>query len=102
MASQGEKRFQQMGCASCHAPGNATARCPNLNGIYGNPVLLRGGQQVNADEAYLRESILNPRAKIVAGYEPIMPTFEGQIDEEGILQLIAYIKSIGGARRVNK
>ena len=98
MASQGEKLFQQQGCASCHAPSSGTGRCPNLNGVYNNPVLLRGGQQVIADEAYIRESILNPRAKIVAGYEPIMPTFEGQVSEEQILQLIAYIKSIGAAR----
>jgi cytochrome c oxidase subunit 2 len=99
MVSQGEKMFQQRGCASCHAPSSGTARCPNLNGIYGNPVLLRGGQQTIANEAYIRESILFPEAKIVAGYEPIMPTFEGQISEEEVLQLIAYVKSIGGARR---
>jgi cytochrome c oxidase subunit 2 len=57
-------------------------------------VQLEGGRTVIADEAYIRESILLPRAKIVAGFQPIMPTFQGQISEEGLLQLVAYIKSL--------
>ncbi|MCL4851728.1 MAG: cytochrome c oxidase subunit II [Bryobacteraceae bacterium] len=94
MASRGEKLFQQYGCASCHTMETA-GRCPSVRGLYGRQVLLRGGEQVTADDSYLRESILNPRAKIVAGFEPIMPTFQGQINEEGLLQIIAYIKSLG-------
>lgn len=62
--------------------------------MYGSTVKLTSGQTVKADDAYIRESILNPSAKIVAGYTPIMPTFQGQLNEEQILQLTAYIKSL--------
>jgi cytochrome c oxidase subunit 2 len=65
-----------------------------LEGLYGQRVPLRGGAMVDADEGYLRESILNPRAKIVQGWEPIMPTYKGQVSEEELIQLIAYIKSL--------
>lgn len=72
-----------------------------LQGIYGKPVKLMGGQSVVADEAYIRESILSPSAKIVLGYPSpsIMPTFQGQVSEEQILQLIAYIKSLSSEER---
>ena len=66
-------------------------------GIFGKPVNLASGSTVEIDDAYVRESILNPRAKIVEGYQPIMPTFEGQISEETIMQLISYIRSLGEA-----
>ena len=69
-------------------------RCPTLGGLYGTEVLLTNGQRVLFDEAYIRESILNPKAKVAAGFEPIMPTFRGQVTEEQILALIAYIKSL--------
>ena len=75
-------------------------RCPILRGVYGSRVLLQDGRTVMADDSYIRESILNPNAKIVAGYKSdIMPTFQGQISEEGILQLIVYIKSLGDRQR---
>ena len=93
MASRGEKLFQQYGCSTCHLL-DTQGRCPNLRGVFGNPVKLSDGTQVTADEAYVRESILNPRAKTVEGFEQLMPTFEGQISEEGLLQLIAYIRSL--------
>jgi cytochrome c oxidase subunit II len=94
MAQQGEKLFQTMGCSTCHLL-DQQGRCPNLRGVYGSRVQLQGGGTVVADDAYIRESILNPNAKIVAGFRPdIMPTFQGQISEEGILQLIVYIKSL--------
>ena len=94
MAQQGEKLFQTMGCSTCHLL-DQQGRCPILRGVYGSRVQLQGGGTVVADDAYIRESILNPNAKIVAGFRPdIMPTFQGQISEEGILQLIVYIKSL--------
>jgi cytochrome c oxidase subunit 2 len=93
MASRGEKLFQQYGCSTCHLL-DSQGRCPNLRGVFGNPVLLSDGTQVTADEAYVRESILDPRAKTVQGFEQLMPTFQGQINEEGLLQLIAYIRSL--------
>ena len=90
----GQKLFEQLRCGTCHAGGGAQSRGPALTGIFKKPVPLRGGETVIADESYLRESILRPAAKVVAGYQPIMPSFEGQISEEGILDLIAYIKSL--------
>jgi cytochrome c oxidase subunit II len=90
----GERLFTQMQCNTCHFAG-PDARGPVLEGVYGSQVRLADGRTVLADQTYLRESILNPAAKIVAGYRPVMPTFAGQLSEEQVLQLIAYIKSLG-------
>jgi cytochrome c oxidase subunit 2 len=98
MASSGQKLFQQLACNTCHKTDGA-GRCPALEGVFGKQVELQGGQKIVADENYIRESILNPTAKIVAGYEPIMPNFTGQVSEEQVSQLIAYIKSIGGPQQ---
>ena len=92
-ASAGEKLFTQLACVTCHL-GNGTGRAPSLNGVYGGKVLLSDGTTVTADDAYIRESILQPKAKIVAGYQPVMPTFQGLVSEEQILNLTAYIKSL--------
>jgi cytochrome c oxidase subunit 2 len=93
-AAQGEKLFQSTGCATCHRL-DTQGRGPNLSGVFGKPQPLADGTTVTADEAYVRESILNPRAKTVAGFQQIMPTYQGQLSEEQILQLIAYIRSLG-------
>ena len=95
----GEKLFVQFDCASCHASGRRQ-RCPTLGGLYGTEVLLDNGQKVSFDEAYIRESILSPKAKVVAGFQPIMPTFRGQVTEEQVLALIAYIKSLSPNAKV--
>jgi cytochrome c oxidase subunit II len=92
MAQAGAQLYQRLGCANCHG-----VICPNLNGLYMKGVGLTDGRVVRADEAYLRESILDPGAKIVAGFPNIMPSFRGQVTEVGILELIAYIKSLGSA-----
>ncbi len=93
---QGRDLFEnKLGCASCHA-GGPQQRGAKLEGIFGHDVKLVGGQTVLADEAYIRDSILNPGAKIVEGYQPIMPTFKGQVTEEQLLSLVAYIKSLSG------
>jgi cytochrome c oxidase subunit 2 len=89
----GELLFQRLGCSSCHAANN-TGRGPSLAGIYGRPVRLANGETVIADDNYLREHILTPGQKVVAGYPRIMPTFRGLVDEDQLLQLIAYIKSL--------
>jgi cytochrome c oxidase subunit 2 len=89
----GEKLFSRFDCTNCHAPG-ARQRGPTLEGAYGNPVGLQSGQTVLFDDNYIRESILNPMAQITEGYRPIMPTFQGQLNEEQIMELIAYIKSL--------
>jgi cytochrome c oxidase subunit II len=92
-AAAGEKLFTQLACVTCHL-SNGTGRAPSLNGVYNAKVLLADGSIVTADEAYIRESILQPKAKIVAGYQPVMPTFQGLVTEEQILNLTAYIKSL--------
>ncbi len=98
MIEQGASLFKRFGCETCHGAGG-TNRGPALAGLFGTTVTLQGGNPVTADENYIRESILDPRAKIVAGYQPIMPTFKGLVSEEGLLQLIAYIKSLNTAER---
>jgi cytochrome c oxidase subunit 2 len=97
-ALAGEKLFRNLGCNACHRPGPGGLG-PSLEGLFGTSRELQTGDTVMADEDYLRESILNPNARIVAGYQPIMPPFQGRITEEGLLQLIAYIKSLGEPAR---
>lgn len=94
LASYGEKLFQQLACNSCHR-SDTQGRGPMLAGLFGRTVLLQNGETVVADENYIRESIVDPRAKIVAGFQPIMPSFKSQLSEEQLLQLIAYIRSLG-------
>ncbi len=91
LVSKGATLFEQLGCITCHR-GDSGARGPQLADLFGKRVQLQGGETVLADEAYVRESIINPTAKIVAGFQPIMPTFKGLVTEEGLMQLIAYIK----------
>ena len=94
LAENGQKLFDELACGNCHKP-DGSGRCPSLTGLFGKTVQLAGGGTVHADEGYIRESILQPQAKIVAGYGPIMPTFQGLVTEEGVMQLIEYIKSLG-------
>jgi cytochrome c oxidase subunit 2 len=97
-AQAGQNLFQRLGCATCHR-SEGTSQGPSLAGLFGKTVKLQGGKTVVADEGYIRESILEPQAKIVAGFQPVMPTFKGLVSEEGILQIIAYIKSLGQQER---
>jgi cytochrome c oxidase subunit 2 len=89
----GEKLFTELNCITCHRPDNA-GRGPVLVGIFGRPVRLASGDTIVADEAYVRESIVSPTAKVVAGYQPVMPTFQGQVSEEQLIDLVAYIRSL--------
>ena len=89
----GRQLFEQLRCDTCHKEPGVVARGPSLDDLVGRKVTLTGGESVTADAAYLRESILRPAAKLVAGYQPIMPSFEGQVGEEGLLHLIAYLNS---------
>jgi len=93
LAQNGEKLFQQLACNTCHRADSA-ARGPNLAGLFGSTVALQDGRKITVDENYVRESILNPQAKVVQGFQPIMPTFQGQITEEGLLQLVEYVKAM--------
>ena len=93
---QGRDLFEnKLGCASCHA-GGPQQRGAKLEGIFGHEVKLVGGGTVIADEQYIKNSILNPSSQIVEGYQPIMPTFKGQVTEEQLVSLVAYIKSLSG------
>jgi cytochrome c oxidase subunit 2 len=93
LASQGEQLFQKYACNTCHMD-TAGGRGPVLAGVYGRTVPLSDGSTVTVDENYIRESILNPQAKIAAGFQPIMPTFQGQVSEEDLIRLLAYVKSL--------
>lgn len=93
LEAAGKRLFERSGCSNCHLP-SGTGKCPSLVGLYGTTVRLQSGATVVADDAYLRESILTPAAKVVAGYQPVMPVFQGQLSEQEILQLISYIRSL--------
>jgi cytochrome c oxidase subunit 2 len=95
----GKDLFVRNHCSGCHGE-NATVRAPRLEGIFGRPVPIQSGEAVNfvvADERYIRDSILLPKSQVVAGYQPLMPSYEGQIDEEDLLKLLAYIKSLSAS-----
>jgi cytochrome c oxidase subunit 2 len=98
LAQAGEKLFTDLACVTCHRAGSGQ-RGPLLNGVFGSTVQLASGGTVTADVGYIRESILNPQAKVVAGYLPIMPTFQGQVSEEQLLALTEYIRSLPATGR---
>jgi len=97
-AAAGQSMFESLGCASCHGANGEGGRGPALLGVFNSNVVLSGNQTVKADEGYLRESITNPQAKIVNGFGPIMPSFQGQVNEEQLLQLVAFVKSLSTAK----
>jgi cytochrome c oxidase subunit 2 len=89
----GQRLFTDLACITCHKE-DSTGRGPSLLGVFGGAVELTDGRTVVADENYLRESIMNAQAKVVKGYQPVMPAFQGQVSEENLLQLIAYIRTL--------
>ena len=91
--ASGEQLFVAKSCNTCHRPDSA-ARAPILNGLFGTQVTLQDGTKATVNEDYVRESILNPAAKIVQGYQPVMPTFKGQVTEEELIQLVNYVKTL--------
>ncbi len=97
LAAQGKALFDNLGCSGCHTPG-AAVRAPPLTGLYGQPTPLEGGRVVTADDQYIRDSILDPNRDVAAGYQPIMPTYAGQVSEDDLLKLVAYVKSLGPRR----
>jgi cytochrome c oxidase subunit 2 len=100
LASRGERLFSELACNTCHMT-DGTGRGPSLANKFGTQEQLADGSIVNVDETYLRESILTPQLKVVAGYQPVMPTFQGLVNEESVMALIEYVKSLqsspGGA-----
>lgn len=103
LAIEGQQLFKQYHCSGCHGGDSntgerAVVRAPNLEGVYGGPVPIQVGDKVElirADDRYVRDSILKPADEVVAGYKPLMPSFAGQINEDELLKIMAYIKSIG-------
>jgi len=93
LSASGERIFAELGCATCHR-SDSQGRGPNLQGMFGKPVQLEDGRIVTADENYLRESILDPGSKVVRGFKPVMPTFQGLVSEEQLNALVAYVKSL--------
>ena len=93
-AAAGQQLFQTLGCASCHGANGEGGRGPTLAGVFGTQTELQTGDKVTVDERYVRESILNPQAQLVKGFGPIMPTFQGQVSEDQLVQLVAFIKSL--------
>ena len=89
----GDQLFKDYACITCHL-ANGSGRGPSLVGVAGSTVALADGRKVTADDNYLRESILNSQAKVVAGFAPVMPVFQGMLNEEQVMSLIAYIKSM--------
>ena len=101
MEAAGQKIFQQSGCGTCHL-ADGTGPGPSLLGVYGQPVHLTTGQTVTADDAYMHESIVLPSAKIVQGFAPIMPSFQGQLTDEQLNNVVAYIRMLGKAQPKSK
>ena len=101
LAQNGERLFASMGCNACHS-GTAAARGPNLAGVYGSKLQLTSGQTVQVNEAHLRDAILNPSQHVTAGYSPIMPTYQGQISEDGLIDLVEYLKGLKTNYRVQQ
>ncbi len=97
MVAEGRKLYQQLRCNACHGEKD-TPRAPAHRGLYGKKVKLQDGTVTTADETYIRESILKPNAKVVAGYQPVMPSYEGLLDEAKVQMLIAYMKSLIGKK----
>ncbi|QEE26867.1 cytochrome c oxidase subunit II [Terriglobus albidus] len=101
LAQNGERLFASLGCNQCHT-GDPGARGPNLAGLYGKKVQMEDGSTQLANEAFLRDTILNPSSHVPAGYKPIMPTYQGQISEEGLIDLVEYLKSLKTNYRVQQ
>ncbi|OFW29500.1 MAG: cytochrome c oxidase subunit II [Acidobacteria bacterium RIFCSPLOWO2_02_FULL_65_29] len=93
LASEGAKLFRDLACNTCHRPV-AQGRGPVLEGLFGRTVTLEGGGTAVVDEAYIREAIVDPGARVAQGFRPVMPTYQGIVTEDGLLQLIEYVKSL--------
>ena len=101
LAQNGERLFASLGCNSCHS-GLADARGPNLAQVYGAKLQLASGSYVTVDDAFLRDTILNPSMHVTSGYAPIMPTYQGQVSEDGLIDLVEYIKKLNSNYRVQQ
>jgi cytochrome c oxidase subunit 2 len=101
LAQNGDRLYARLGCNGCHS-GEADARGPNLAEVYGTKLQLANGGSIVVDDAFLRDTILNPSMHVTAGYAPIMPTYQGQVSEEGLIDLVEYIKKLNSNYRVQQ
>ena len=101
LAQNGERLFASLSCTACHNT-RPDARGPSLANVYGSKLHACQRQTTTVDEAYLREAILNPSQHVTQGYAPIMPTYQGQISEEGVIALVEYIKNLNSDYRVQQ
>src|SRR5215472_9578817 len=101
LAQNGERLFASLSCNACHN-GRGDARGPNLANVYGSQLTMANGGTTTADEAFLRQAILNPSEHVTRGYAPIMPTYQGQISEDGVIALVEYIKNLNTNYRVEQ
>jgi cytochrome c oxidase subunit 2 len=101
LAQNGERLFASLSCNACHNT-RPDARGPSLANVYGSKLTLANGDTTNVDEAYLRQAILNPSQHITQGYAPIMPTYQGQVSEEGVIALVEYIKHLDSDYRIQQ
>jgi cytochrome c oxidase subunit 2 len=97
LAQRGERLFSELACNTCHV-GDGSGRGPSLHNKFGTQEQLANGSVVNIDESYVRESILTPQMKVVAGFQPVMPTFQGLVNEENVMALVEYVKSLQSSR----
>ena len=100
LQARGAQLFQDLACNTCHL-SDGKGRGPSLQGVFGSQVKLANGQTVLADESYIRESILTPQSKLVEGYQPLMPTFQGLVNEDGVASLIEHVKSLAGSTQAS-
>jgi cytochrome c oxidase subunit 2 len=101
MQARGEQLFNDLACNTCHL-NDGTGRGPSLQGKFGSQETLSNGQTITIDENYVRESILTPQAKLVQGYQPLMPTFQGLVNEDGVASLVEHIKSLAGTTQAGR
>ncbi len=93
-AEAGEKLYNQRGCKQCHSTDGKAGTGPSFKGIWNHDAVLRDGSKVLVDENYVRESVLEPQAKVVAGFEPVMPTYKGRLKDKEITAIIEYLKTL--------
>lgn len=101
LAQNGERLFASLSCTACHN-ARPDARGPNLANVYGSKLILANGQSQLADEAFLRDAILNPSQHVTQGFAPIMPTYQGQVSEDGVIALVEYIKQLNSDYRIQQ
>jgi cytochrome c oxidase subunit 2 len=98
LESYGQKLYNRRGCASCHSVDGSRRVGPSFQGFYDRPHEFTDGTSLKADENYIRESIVDPKAKVVNSYSPVMPSYKGQLSDDDINSIIAYLQSLSSSQ----